>query len=198
MKKRTLDYILKVRLPLVLFVVALSFVLTFYISRAERDGIGYTPEQPINYSHKLHAGDMKIDCQYCHTGVEKGRHALVPSVSICMNCHTVAKTDSPEIIKLTEYYNKGIPVPWKRIHKVPDYAYFNHSVHVNKGIDCADCHGDIRRMEKVSQVKGWTMTACLDCHRNPEKIIKSELSLANIGDISKMKKGPENCWACHR
>ena len=189
MKRTVLDYALKIRVPLTLFVVAVSFILTFYFSRAERDGVGYSPEQPINYSHKLHAGQMNIDCQYCHVGVEKGRHAIVPSVNICMNCHTVARKDRPEIIKLRQYYDSGKPIPWKRIHKVPDYAYFNHSVHVNKGIDCISCHGDIKQMDKVAQVKPWTMTACLDCHRNPQKFVNY---VANI------KKGPENCWACHR
>lgn len=189
MKKRLLDYTLKVRIPLVLFVIVISFLLTFYVSRTERDGIGYAPEQPIKYSHKLHAGQMGIDCQYCHTGVTKGRQALVPSVNICMNCHTVARKDRPEIIKLTEYYEKGIPVPWKRVHQVPKYAYFNHSVHVNKGVACESCHGDVKNMETIAQVRNFTMTACLDCHRNPH----NELPYLN-----KVNNGPTNCSACHR
>ncbi|PID59711.1 MAG: cytochrome C [Ignavibacteriae bacterium] len=189
MKKAFLDYVLKVRLPLTLFVVVLSFIVTFYFSRPERDGIGYQPEQPIAYSHKLHAGQMKIDCQYCHTGVTKGRHALVPSANICMNCHTLARNDKAEIIKLAKYYENKEPIPWKRIHKVPEYAYFNHSVHVNKGIECETCHGNIADMEVVKQMKSWTMTACLECHREPEKF------LPYLKDV---KKGPTNCAACHR
>jgi hypothetical protein len=189
MKNTTLDYTLKIKLPLILFVAAVSFVLTFYISRPERDGVGYAPDQPINYSHKLHAGDLKIDCQYCHTGVTKGRHALVPSTNICMNCHSLAVKDKPEIIKLTQYYNENKPVPWKRIHKVPEYAYFNHSVHVNKGIDCESCHGNLREMEVVKQIKPFTMTACLECHREPQKYVPY---------IAEIKTGPENCGVCHR
>jgi hypothetical protein len=189
MKKSTLDYTLKIRIPLILFVAAVSFVLTFYISRPERDGVGYAPVQPIKYSHKLHAGELKIDCQYCHTGVTKGRHALVPSTNICMNCHTLAVKDKPEIIKLTQYYNGNKPIPWKRIHKVPEYAYFDHSVHVNKGIDCESCHGNLREMEVVKQIKPFTMTACLECHREPVKYVPY------VADI---KTGPENCGACHR
>lgn len=189
MKKSVLDYTLKIRLPLILFVTAATFVLTFYFSRAERDGVGYQPVQPIKYSHKLHAGDMGIDCQYCHVGVTKGRHALVPSVNICMNCHAVARKDQPEIIKLTRYYEEGKPLPWKRIHKVPDYAYFNHSVHVNAGIDCESCHGNVREMEEVSQMKAFTMTACLDCHRNPHE---------ELPYLEEVNFGPENCAACHR
>jgi hypothetical protein len=189
MKKSLLDYTLKIRLPLMLFVIAASFVITFYVSRAERDGVGYAPEQPIKFSHKLHAGQMAIDCQYCHVGVEKGRHAVVPSVNTCMNCHAVARKNKPEIIKLTQYYEEGKPLPWKRVHKVPDYAYFNHSVHVNAGITCESCHGNVQEMEVIEQVKPFTMTACLDCHRNPEE---------QLPYLENVKKGPDNCAACHR
>ena len=103
MNKRALDYALKVRLPITVIVILMSFALTFYVSRAERDGQGYQPDQPINYSHKLHAGEMDIDCQYCHVGVEKTRHAMVPPAETCMNCHKFVKTDSPEIKKLRAY-----------------------------------------------------------------------------------------------
>ncbi len=189
MKKTVLDYILKVRLPLTLFVIILAFMFTFFASKKERDGIGYAPVQPIDYSHKLHAGDLGIDCEYCHTGVTKGRHALVPSVNICMNCHSVARKDKPEIVKLTEYYEKGIMLPWKRIHKVPEYAYFNHSVHVNTGIECETCHGEIKTMEIVSQVRGWTMGDCLECHRDPHE---------QLPYLKEVSYGPEHCAACHR
>jgi len=189
MNSSFLDYILRIRLPIILFIATSSFALTYFISRPERDGIGYAPEQPITFSHKLHAGDMKIDCQYCHTGVEKSRHAMVPQVSTCMNCHSIARKDRPEIIKLTEYYNEGKALPWKRIHRVADFAYFNHSVHVNRGIDCTVCHGDVARMDKVLQVNSFTMGACLDCHRSPH---------TNIPNVTEINNGPTNCFACHR
>lgn len=189
MKKRTLDYFLKIRLPIIIFTILTTFTITYFISRPERDGIGYAPEQPIKFSHKLHAGDMRIDCKYCHIGTEKGRHALVPSTNICMNCHTIARKDKPEIIKLTKYFTEGKPIPWKRIHKVPDYAYFNHSVHVNKNIDCQNCHGKIENLETVEQVKSWTMATCLNCHKDPH---------ANVSQKIELNKGPEYCSACHR
>jgi len=189
MKKTVLDYTLKVRVPLTIFIIAISFLITFYVSRPERDGAGYDPIQPIKYSHKLHAGELSMDCQYCHTGVTKGRHALVPSVNICMNCHSVTKKDQPEIIKITEYYKSGKILPWKRIHKVPEYAYFNHSVHVNNGIDCESCHGNVREMEVMKQMKSFTMSACLDCHKEPQKFAPY------VADI---KQGPRHCAACHR
>ena len=189
MKNTTIDYTLKIRLPLILFAIAVSFLLTYYISRPERDGIGYQPDQPIAFSHRLHAGQMEIDCKYCHTGVEKGRHALVPSVNICMNCHSIARKDQPEIVKLTQYYEENKPLPWKRIHGVPEYAYFNHSVHVNKGIECISCHGNVQAMDKIEQVKGFTMTACLDCHRKPHEFLPY---------LPEIQEGPRNCATCHR
>ncbi|MCE1165462.1 MAG: cytochrome c family protein [Bacteroidetes bacterium] len=193
MDKHLLDYNLKVRLPIILFVVIAVFAVTYYSTYAERNGIGYSPEQPVKFSHKLHAGSMQIDCKYCHTGVDKSRNASIPSVDICMNCHTLARKDRPEIQKLTDYYEKNRPLEWKRIHKVPDFVYFNHSAHVNKGIDCANCHGDVKQMEVVGQVNSFTMGACLACHRKPET------KISNYEEIKgSLKKGPEYCVACHR
>jgi len=192
MKKFLLDYNLKVRLPVIIFVIATVFVITYYISYAERNSIGYAPSQPINYSHKLHAGSMQIDCKYCHTGVNFSRTANVPSVDVCMNCHSISRKDKPEIQKLTNYFENNTPLHWKRVHKLPDFAYFSHSLHVNKGIDCLNCHGDLKLMEVVTQVNSFTMGACLDCHRNPQNKIIDYHKLTNI------KKGPEHCSACHR
>ena len=189
MKKSVLDYTLKIRLPITIFIILLTYIVTFYASRAERTGVGYQPEQPINFSHKLHAGQMNIDCKYCHTGVTKGRHALIPSTNICMNCHTIARKNKPQIKKLTKYYESGKPIPWNRIHKVPEYAYFNHSVHVNTGIKCQTCHGNVETMEKVKQVKPFNMAECLDCHRNPKE---------QLPYLESVNKGPDHCAACHR
>jgi predicted CXXCH cytochrome family protein len=106
-----------------------------------------------------------------------------------MNCHTQARTDKPEIIKLKEYYDQGKMIPWNRVHKVPDYAYFNHSVHVNKGILCVSCHGEVTQMVKIAQVNPFTMGACLECHRNAQQ---------RLPYLQNVKNGPEYCWACHR
>ena len=190
MNKQHLDRILKIRLPITIAVILVAATITFMVSKSERDGVGYQPDQPIKFSHLLHAGGMKIDCKYCHTGVDKSRHAGVPSASICMNCHSVARRDRPEIIKLIGFYNEGKPIPWKRIHKVPDYAYFNHSSHVNKGINCVHCHGDIANMEKVAQKQPFRMSKCLHCHRNAKE------RLPELAD--KIKNGPVTCNTCHR
>ncbi|MFI5211592.1 MAG: cytochrome c3 family protein [Ignavibacteria bacterium] len=197
MKKFLLDYGIKVRLPIILFATIASFALTYYITYAERTGIGYQPEQPIAFSHKLHAGDMLIDCQYCHIGVEKSRFASVPALNVCMGCHSLARVDKPEIQKLTKYYYENTPLPWKRVHRVPDFAYFNHSVHVNKGIICQDCHGEVQNMDTVAnnkyksigQVNSFTMGACLDCHRNSHE---------KFPNLPNLNKGPESCGTCHR
>jgi hypothetical protein len=189
-EKQHLDRILKIRLPITIGVILISVALTFLISKSERDGVGYQPEQPIKYSHQLHAGQLKIDCKYCHTGVEKSRHAGVPSASICMNCHSVARRDRPEIIKLIKYYTDGTPIPWKRVYKLGDFAYFNHSAHVIKGINCAHCHGDVANAEVISQKVSFRMSQCLSCHRDAHN------RLPELGD--KIKNGPVNCSNCHR
>jgi hypothetical protein len=189
-KKQHLDRILKIRIPITIGVILLSFGFTFLISKSSRDGVGYEPVQPIKYSHQLHAGQLKIDCKYCHTGVEKGRHAGIPSASICMNCHSVVRRERPEIQKLVKYYDDGVTIPWKRVHKLADFAYFNHSAHVVKGINCVHCHGDIASMDVVSQKHSFRMGQCLNCHRNAHE------RMPELGD--KIKKGPENCNNCHR
>jgi len=189
MKKSLLDYTLKIRVPIILLVGVVAFVATYYLSRAEREGVGYAPAQPIAFSHRLHAGSMRIDCKYCHEAATSSPHAGIPAVSVCMNCHTVARKAQPEIITLTKFYEEGSALPWKRVHRVPDYAYFNHSAHVNRGIDCANCHGKVETMEAVEQVSQFTMGACLDCHRN------APTRLAGVPNI---KRGPEMCGSCHR
>ncbi|MBK9509371.1 MAG: c-type cytochrome [Cytophagaceae bacterium] len=130
---------------------------------------GYAPQQPINFSHKLHAGDMAINCAYCHTGVYKGKQSGIPSSSICMNCHNTIKKESPEIQKIYAAIEKNQPVEWVRVHNLPDLAYFNHSQHTQvAGLDCANCHGDIAKMEVVEQRTTLTMGWCIDCHRKTD------------------------------
>lgn len=142
------------------------------------NNVGYSPRQPIPFSHKLHAGDNKIPCLYCHTGADDSRHATIPGMNVCMNCHRVVKTDSPYIKQLTEAYNKGEPLQWVKVHDQPDFVNFNHKRHIKKGFDCAICHGEVDSMEKIKQVKTLNMGFCLDCHRK--------------------KDGPTSCWTCHK
>lgn len=130
---------------------------------------GYAPTQPIAFSHKLHAGEMEIDCAYCHTGVYKGKQAGIPSSNICMNCHNEIKRESPEIQKIYTAALNDQPVEWVRVHNLPDHAYFNHAQHTNvAGLDCENCHGEIKKMEVVQQRHTLTMGWCIDCHRQTE------------------------------
>jgi len=146
----------------------LTVVFVFWYWGSDKNlVVGYQPEQPIKYSHKLHVNDLGIDCRYCHFNVERSPVAGVPPTEVCMNCHTKILTDSPEIKKLTEFHQNNIPVPWQRVHDLPDYAYFDHSAHVNKGVSCLECHGRIDQMVEVRHAEPLSMSWCLDCHKNP-------------------------------
>jgi hypothetical protein len=135
---------------------------------------GYRPEQPVPYSHALHAGKLGLDCRYCHINVERGAHATVPATQTCMNCHTGVRTQSEKLTKIRDSYATGMPVEWVKVHDLPDFVYFNHSAHVTRGIGCTTCHGRIDRMDEtgVEQKKLLTMGWCLECHRNPEKYLR--------------------------
>ena len=129
----------------------------------------YQPTQPIAFSHKIHAGQYEIDCNYCHTGVNISKSANIPSVNICMNCHNAIETDKPEIQKILTAYEENRPIEWVRVHNLPDLAYFNHKQHVAiGGLDCATCHGPIEEMDVVYQYSELTMGWCINCHRESE------------------------------
>lgn len=126
---------------------------------------GYAPEQPIPFSHLLHAGVLKINCLYCHSSAEKSAHAGIPPMNTCMGCHSIVKTDSPYIQKLTQAYNEGKPIEWVRIHHTPDHAHFSHRWHVAAGVSCQECHGPVEKMTVVQQWRKLEMKDCMDCHR---------------------------------
>ena len=166
-------------------------ILLFYFYGSDKNlAVGYKPEQPIPFSHKLHAGEMGMDCRYCHVNVERSPHATVPPAQICGNCHVKGrvKINSPKLALLRESFgidengspvaedkrteNYGKPIPWVRIHNTPDYAYFDHSVHIKANVGCVSCHGRIDEMEVVKQVEPLTMGWCLDCHDEPEKHVR--------------------------
>jgi hypothetical protein len=129
--------------------------------------VGYTPNQPVDYSHKLHAGDLGLDCRYCHNTVEKSAVAAVPPTQTCMNCHAKVRTDSEKLLPVRESYATDQPIPWVRVHNLPDYVYFDHSAHLNAGVGCESCHGRVDQMVKITQVQPLSMGWCLDCHRDP-------------------------------
>ena len=168
---------------------------------------GYAPKQPIAFSHKIHAGQYEIDCNYCHTGVRKSKSANIPSPNICMNCHSAIKTESPEIQKIYAAIENNKPIEWVRIHNLPDLAYFNHSQHVKVGgIECQTCHGEIQEMEVVQQHALLTMGWCIDCHRKTDVNTKGndyysklvELHDAESKEALKVEDiGGLECSKCH-
>lgn len=149
----------------ILIIGGLIAVLTKF-GREANFNVNYQPNQPIAFSHKIHAGENKINCTYCHYAAEKGRHAGIPPAELCMNCHTKIKKDSAEVLKISEAIEKKEPIKWVKVNHFPDFAYFNHSQHVRVGnISCQKCHGEIESMARVKQVKPLSMGWCLECHR---------------------------------
>ncbi|TFE69085.1 cytochrome C [Methylacidiphilum sp. Yel] len=193
-----------------LFVMGISYYFTPKYSR-----VGYMPTQPIPFDHSLHADQLGLDCRFCHSYVEKSGFSNIPTTQTCMNCHRQIKMDSPKLAPLRESWETGKPIKWVRIHQLPDYVYFDHSAHVNRGISCVSCHGKVNQMQKVYHDQPLSMSWCLDCHRNPEyfvrppdKVFDLDWKPENEGETQRLlgKKlvkemgihPPENCDACHR
>ena len=199
--KQILTYVLLAGIALTLTIMAVG-ADRFRLPGNQQD---YEPAQPIAYSHRLHAGELGIDCQYCHTGAERSRYAGIPAVSTCMNCHkfitatwgavqeedkravaekrSPAKITSPEIAKLYT----GKPIVWSRIHQLPDFVYFDHRPHVHAGVTCQTCHGPVETMDKVRQFSPLTMGWCVNCHRD-----------ANASGVNgKPVHAPIDCTTCH-
>ncbi|ALI97949.1 c-type cytochrome [Rufibacter tibetensis] len=168
---------------------------------------GYAPRQPIAFSHKLHAGDHQINCNYCHTSVYKSSSANIPSANICMNCHSQIKKESPEIQKIYRAIENNKPIEWVRVHNLPDLAYFNHSQHTKVGgVECQTCHGPIETMEVVAQYSPLTMGWCIDCHRNTPLNTEGNAYYDNLvklhekqskGAFVVASQGGTECSKCH-
>jgi hypothetical protein len=173
--------------------------------------VGYAPEQPIAFSHKLHAGDLGMDCRYCHSTAERAPFAAVPPTQTCMNCHSKVKPDSPKLVLLRDRAGDDKPIPWVRL---PDFVYFDHSAHLSAGVGCSSCHSRVDQMARVTQKAPLTMSWCLDCHRNPAPHLRASTELTNMewqprpegpvaGAPAKTANGrdanpPLHCSGCHR
>ncbi|MBE2203278.1 MAG: cytochrome c3 family protein [Chthoniobacterales bacterium] len=176
--------------------------------------VGYMPTQPVPYSHAIHVEQLGMDCRYCHSYVEVASHSNVPTTQTCMACHTQIRANSPKLEAVRESWKTGQPVNWVRIHKVPDYTYFNHAAHVNRGVSCFSCHGSINEMTTVFQDQPQSMSWCLDCHRAPENHLRPPKEVYNmkwkppegetqrqIGSALKAAwevEPPLTCGGCHR
>ena len=145
--------------------------------------VGYAPVQPVPFSHALHAGKLGMDCRYCHNTVEEAAFAAIPATATCMNCHTNILPDSPRLAKVRESFSTGKPMDWVKIHDLPDFVTFNHSIHVNMGVGCVTCHGRIDKMEVVTQAKTLSMSWCLDCHRDPSRFLRPLDQIATMGYV---------------
>ncbi len=186
---KVLDRLLRVGLPLTVAAVLATVITVGWMVEPDRYMVGYAPEQPIPFSHKVHAGDNNIPCEYCHTGARSGRHATIPSVDACFKCHNVTRTDSEWIGQLREIRDSGRPLEWERIHDLPDYVYFDHRPHVAKGIACQECHGPVEEMDVVRQATSMRMGACLECHRGERIYTTME---------EPYPTAPVSCGTCHR
>lgn len=209
---------------------------TWYYATPDYMEVGYEPLQPVDYSHHIHAGKLGIDCRYCHTHVDESRHANIPDTNTCMNCHQGkdeeaylnpdlwrAHKENKSLSRVRAAYASQEPIRWRRVHKLPDYAYFNHAVHVHAGVSCVSCHARVDQQAVVRQSEGMGMGWCLDCHRDPSAhlvqtddliatpapritdlaAIEAALKAADQAErgrqiiSNKQLAPPENCGACH-
>ncbi|MSQ90814.1 MAG: cytochrome C [Phycisphaerales bacterium] len=204
-------------LPFVLIAGAITplyaaFFVAYGLSPKTLD-VGYQPVQPVPYSHARHVGKLGLDCRYCHTTVDRTAFAAVPPTQTCMNCHTQIQRDSPKLEKIRQSYESGMPMEWVKVHKLPDFAYFNHSAHVNRGVGCVECHGRVDQMEVVYRFAPLSMGWCLECHREPLDRVRPISQITNLAWDQKTELTPEerdsliklyhinpseNCSTCHR
>lgn len=209
----------KLPLQIVIYLGLLAGIATAgvtYYMTPKYTRVGYAPVQPVPFSHAKHVEEIGLDCRYCHSNVDKSGHSNVPSAQTCMNCHSIIKPNSPLLAPIRESYANGTPVPWVWIHRTPDYAYFNHSVHVNRGVSCVECHGKVNEMDTVTHTQPLSMAFCIECHRNPEARLRQPADIFNLNSQRLADQGPagvkkasdfvhdwkvkppQSCSGCHR
>ncbi|MDQ3032907.1 MAG: cytochrome c family protein [Myxococcota bacterium] len=183
-----------------------TFIVAYYFSYWNVQ-VGYAPVQPVPFSHRLHAGQLGMDCRYCHANVERSPEAMVPPTQTCMGCHSVVRSDSASLRPVFESWETGEPVEWVRVHNLPDHAYFDHSIHLSAGVGCVSCHGRIDQMEVVTLQSPLSMSWCLDCHRDPEPNLRPVSEITNMAweaeegvepEYARYVSPPETCSGCHR
>ncbi|GIU81934.1 MAG: cytochrome C [Acidobacteria bacterium] len=212
---KSANNIAKASIALAVILAGLSFYVITQLARSSYlTGAYLEKQQPVQFSHKHHVGDDGIDCRYCHTTVETTASAGMPPTQTCMNCHSQIWADSPYLEIVRASYRENKPIEWERVHDLPDYVYFNHSIHVNKGVGCSSCHGDIANMPAVYQVNTLQMEWCLSCHRNPADNIRPKSEIYNTSWVNNLteeekkrlmeeykirpKEMLTSCSTCHR
>lgn len=203
------------RVSTVLAVGLVAFIaawLVVYPRTPYATGLDDQPVQPIDFDHRHHVGDLGIDCLYCHTGAEDSPYAGVPPTSTCMNCHAQVWNRSPMTGEVRQRYFLDRPIHWVRVNNLPDFVFFDHSIHVNKGVGCVTCHGRVDTMPTISQRADMTMAFCIDCHRNPAPRLRPKEEVTNMTWVANedrqvlgeklMKlydvKTRTSCTTCHR
>ena len=195
------------------FIIAAGFLIAGMIARSPYiTGEGVALYQPVPFSHEHHVGDAGIDCRYCHTSVEDSSMAGLPPTKTCMNCHSQLFVESEMLEPVQESFRNKTPLAWTRVHDVPDFTYFNHSIHVQKGISCTACHGDVSKMPLMWRDQTLHMQWCLDCHRNPAPHVRprenvfdvawdpGSLTLEERQDLLRQYhiQTKDSCYTCHR
>ncbi len=196
----------------VFIIAGILLILAMIVRSPYVTGVGVARYQPVPFSHEHHVGDAGIDCRYCHTSVEDSAMAGVPPTKTCMNCHSQLFVDSPMLQPVQQSFRDRTPLAWTRVHDMPDFAYFDHSIHVQKGISCTACHGDVSKMPLMWREQTLHMKWCLDCHRNPEQFVGPREEVFNVdwrpellSDDARRKlveeyhiQSKEACYTCHR
>jgi hypothetical protein len=190
--------------------IILNFNRTSYVTQAF-----VARDQPVQFSHKHHVGDDGIDCRYCHTTVEQTASAGMPATKTCMNCHSQLFANVPYLEIVRESWRSGKPIKWQRVHDLPDFSYFNHSIHVNKGVGCSTCHGRVDLMPLMWNTQSLQMEWCLSCHRNPEPVLREQKDITKMDWVAPPDQGVKgkelakkyniqptqvltSCSTCHR
>jgi hypothetical protein len=179
------DTYFRLCLVLVCFsVLALLLLGPVAAGSAYQSRVGWTVEQPIPFSHQHHVAGLGIDCRFCHATVETGPHAGFPSTHVCMTCHSQIWTGAPMLAPLRQSLATGRPLVWNRVSKLPDYAFFNHAIHMNRGVGCVECHGRVDRMPLLARAKPFEMRFCLDCHRDPAMRLRPVSEITRMGSLT--------------
>jgi hypothetical protein len=178
---RSANNIAKISMIVAVILGGLAFYFYTQIARSSYlTGIYIEKQQPVQFSHRHHVGDDGIDCRYCHTQVETSASAGIPPTQTCMNCHNQLWADTPYLEPVRASFRENKPIEWERVHDLPEFAYFNHSIHVAKGVGCSTCHGQVDDMAAVFQQNSLQMEWCLSCHREPEKYIRPKSEIYNM------------------
>ena len=162
-----------------IFTILLITTLTVF-ARTTNNRVRVPVAQPIGFQHSLHAGELGLDCRYCHTSVEVSATASVPSTETCMTCHSQIRVGAPALQPVVASWEGEIPIRWNRVHDLADFVFFNHSAHINNGVGCSSCHGRVDEMDGIWKAKPMTMGWCLDCHRNPERFVRPRSDVFNM------------------